>query len=171
MALMRLRPPHAPGAELHREPVDEAGNLAFPGWLLDQALLRGAERLAPVRLQCKSIEAEFGIERRRLFSKQPLEMLRIATRDGGGGARLRNAAVDAKTAERQPPCAEVPFLQLPDEIGDQPRERLPCRFGVHHRLFKLEQRPRRRIGGGSRQWRRAAGGRAGRRASPPLPPP
>ena len=47
----------------------------------------------------------------------------------------------------KPPRTEVPPLQLLDEVGDQPFERLARRFRVRRRLFQLEQCARRSRGG------------------------
>ena len=48
--------------------------------------------------------------------------------------------------------AEMAPLQLLDEVGDQPLERLGRRFGMRRRLFQLEQGARRPVGrnGGQR---------------------
>ena len=110
MALVRLRPAHALGPELDRQPIDQPRQLAFARRLLDQAVLRRAEFFRPLRRQREGIEAELGVERRRLVGKQPLEMLRLAAGDRGRDRSDGDAAVDAIAAERQPPRAEPPLL-------------------------------------------------------------
>ena len=49
--------------------------------------------------------------------------------------------------QRQSPGAEVPFLQLPHQLGDQPLERLRSGFVIGRRLFQAQVRARRRVGG------------------------
>ena len=115
MAFLRLRPAHALRAELDRQPVDQPRHFAFARRLLDQAVLRGAEIFGPVGGQRESIEAELGVERRRLVGQQALQMLRLAAGDRCCDRRRGNAAVDPKAVQRQSPRAEVPLLQLPDE--------------------------------------------------------
>ena len=78
-------------------------------------------------------------------------MFRLAAgnrrRDRGRG----DAAVDPKADQRQPPRTEMPPLQLLDELGDQPLERLARRFGMRRRLLEPEQGSRRRSEGNGGQ--------------------
>ena len=147
MALVRLRPPHGARAQLDRQPVDQPRDLALARGLFDQALLRGAQIFGPVRLKREGIEAELRIEHRRFIREQALQVLGIAAGDRRCDARLGDAAVDAEAAERQPPSAEMPFLKLRDELGNQPLERLRGRFGMRCGFLEPQRRARRRFDG------------------------
>src|SRR6185503_2003722 len=61
VALLRLRLAYRPRSELHRQPVDQSRDVSLARWLLDQAILRGAQIFGPVRLQRERIEAELRV--------------------------------------------------------------------------------------------------------------
>ena len=58
--------------ELDRQPVDQPGHVALARRLLDQAVLRGAQRLGPVGGQREGVEPESGFSAAALFGEQPL---------------------------------------------------------------------------------------------------
>ncbi len=118
MALNRQRPPHAPRAELHRQPVDEPRQFPLFRRLLDQAFLGGAQLFRPLCRQREGVEAELRVQGGGLVPKQPLEMLGFAAGDRGGDRSDGDAAVDAIAGERQPPSAELALFELADEAGD-----------------------------------------------------
>ena len=157
MALLRLWAPNPARPKLDRQPVDQPRHFAFRRHFLDQAGLGDAQRFGPARLQRKAVEPIFRIERRRLVGEQPVEMLRLAAGDrcryvGGGGA-----AVDTEAGQRQLPGAEPPLLELGDEAGDQPLQRLRGRPDMRRRLLQPQGDPRwALIGDGDQRLRRAA---------------
>src|SRR6478672_4321491 len=74
-------------------------------------------------------------------------MVRLAAGNRGGDRRDRDAAVDPEARQRQPARAEMALLQLADEAGDQPFERLARGFGMSRGFFELDQAARRRVVG------------------------
>ena len=139
MTLVRLRPPHGTRAELHRQPIHQSREFVLARGFIDQALLRGAQTLGPVRLKRERVEAELRIERRALVREQARQVPGIAARNRRCDARLSDAAVDAEAAESQPPSAEMPLLQLPSQLRNQPLERLRGRFGVRCRFLEAKR--------------------------------
>ena len=107
---------------------------ASPSGFIHQAVLRRAQWLAPAGGQCEAVEAELGIEGRRLVAEQAHQVLGVAGRNGGGDAGAGDAAIDPVAGQMQPPRAELPVLQLPRKIGHQPIERLRRGFGMGRRL-------------------------------------
>ena len=103
MALPRPRPPHPLRPELDAQPVDQPRDVARPRRLLDQALLRRAQGSVQLGLEREGVEAEAGIERRRLVGKQAVKMLRLAARDRGGDARRRRCC--RRPGNRSAPAA------------------------------------------------------------------
>jgi len=136
MALPLDRPPHPIRPKLDAQPVDQASDVACPARLFDQAFLCRTQSFGPLRLERESIETELRIERGCLVGEQAVEMLRFAARNRCGDTSDSGAAVDSETDQRQPPRAEMPLLQLPDEIGDQSLERLGRGLGVGRRFLE-----------------------------------
>jgi hypothetical protein len=151
VAFLLPRPAHALWTQLYRQPVNQPRQLALAARLLDQAFLRRAKILGPVRLQRKSIKAELRIERGGLVGEQAPQVLRIAARNRGRDACDRDAAVDPETVKRQPSRAEMPFLQFTHESGNEPLERLRGRFGMGRRLLQPKCRTWSDFGGRSCQ--------------------
>src|SRR6185312_5615084 len=116
MTLERLRSTDAFRTELHRQAVDQPSQLPLAGRLLDQALLRGAERFGPIGSERECVETELRVERCRLVGEQALQMLRLAAGNRRFNRRNADAAVDAIAGQQQPPGAQVPLLQLANEI-------------------------------------------------------
>ena len=160
MALLALRPPHALGTQLDGQPVDQPCQLALARRLLDQAVLCPAKLLRPLRLQREGVEAEFGVQGRRLVDEQPPKVLGLTARDRRRDRRHGEASVDAVAGQHQPPRAKMPLLQLPDERRDQAIERLGRRFRVGRRLLQLEKHAGRPVGGDRGQRLRLAAERA-----------
>src|SRR5206468_10607494 len=69
VALLRLRAPHAPRAELHRQPVNEPRQFPLARRFLDQAFLSGTQLFRPLCRQREGVEAEVWIERRGLVGE------------------------------------------------------------------------------------------------------
>ena len=172
MALLGLRPPHALGPSLTVSRSTSRATSRSPRRLLDQALLRRAEILGPIGGQREGVEAELRIERRSLVGEQPLQMLRLAARDGRRDARERDAAVDpepgAATAAARRDAAPASCAH---ELGDQPLERLGRRFGMSRRLLQPKRCARRRIGRRRRSAARPCARASGRARRPRLPRP
>src|SRR3954453_12878914 len=72
-------------------------------------------------------------------------MLGLAARDRGCDRSLGDAAVDAITDERQPPRSEMAFFELPDELRDEPFQRLARSLGMCCRFLKPKRCTRRQF--------------------------
>jgi nucleotidyltransferase/DNA polymerase involved in DNA repair len=116
----RLTDARALDPSLVAVPADPQGDI-----VLVQRLARWAGRWSPLvevdgdglRLDVTGVAHLFGGE-------QPLQVLWLAAGDRSRDRRDGNAAVNAITAQRKAPGAQMPFLQLADELGDQSFERL-----------------------------------------------
>ena len=153
MAFFSLRPPHRARSKLDRQPVDQPRDVALARWLLDQAVLRRAERLAPVRLTARR-------HRNRIAGSAPPPCQRA----GAGDASARGWELPWRHTPRQ--CCRRPDSRSASaagrrdavarvratSLGDQPFERLARSFGMGRRLLQPKRRARRRLGrrGGQR---------------------
>ena len=145
MASPRDRSPHLVGAQFHAQPIHQLRHLALAARFVDQAVLRRAQRLAPARLEQKGVEPEPGVEFVGLVDQQAPQMLGLAALQRGRRRRHRDLAIDAITAQDEPPHAEPPLRQYCDQVGHQQVERLARRARIGDRLGKADSSARRRF--------------------------
>ena len=99
------------GPELDRQPVDQPRHIALARRLLDQAVLRGAQSSLQSALPARTHRSRTpGSSAAALSASSRCKMLRFAAGNRGRDRRDRNAAVDPKAGQRQPPRAEMPLL-------------------------------------------------------------
>ena len=115
----------AVGPKLDAQPVDQPRHFALARRLLDQAVLRRASGSAQLGVQREGVEAEAGVERRRLVGQQPLQMLRLAAGDRGRDRRRRRRC--RRPGSRSAPAAArraAAAASSRDQPRDQQVERL-----------------------------------------------
>ena len=131
MAFARQRPPHPLRPKLDAQPVDQPRHVARR----PTAPRSGCPAPRPAA-RTSSPRARRHRSRTRDRAPPPCRRADAANAPARGSAwrsrrwRPRDAAVDPVAGQRQPPRAELPRLQLPDQFGHQQLERLAGRLGV-----------------------------------------